>query len=865
MSPPITPDDWPGIQALLDAALEADPAERETLLATLVGPDSARLALLTRLLEQCEQGLPLLDRPAAERFEGLLGDTLVRFPAGLEGRYRSLRELGRGGMAAVYLARDLRHGRDVAVKIMRPELSAALGRDRFLREIEIAASLRHPHIVPLFDSGESDGLLFYVMPYEEGRSLRDRLVQGPVPLGQAIEILSDVCDALAYAHGRGFVHRDIKPDNILLAGRHALVTDFGIARVVTAARDQPTVTGALGTPAYMAPEQAAGGGGDHRVDIYALGVTALEMVSGQREYREGLLRPPLDGIVRRCLASEPDQRFASVEELAAGLRGPGGRSRASRLSRWAGVGLAAALGAALVYTAMPFRPAPARAWPPGIAVLVFQHAEGPGLEALAIGLTDNLIGALGGVAGLDVRSMQAVLPYRDSTTPPEVLGHRLNVSWLVGGRVYRVGLEVVASVELTEATTGRLLERRETRSRPGEGVRLIEELVPTVATMLRERIGEEVQVRSWRAGTRNDAAFAAVGRAHQERRDANRLAALRDLPGAWAGLRRADALLDGAGRADPAWVEPLVQRALVALNAAAMFSGSGYLRDSVPAVLRRGVEYAAGAVEREPGSLRARETLGRLLYEASKTATSSAAATSQQAEAERLLREVSDADTTLVESLTLLGTIYYTRGEYQAAYIMADRAYRADAYSRDPQVVVARLFTYAFEAEEDAEASRWCEEYGERLRTDWFAGYCRLMLMTWDTTRAANPDSALRVAGLAIANAPRVIRPSVALQLRTLAAGVLARTSPSGARRLLAEVDSTAAADPDAAREPFSSDLLELEAGVRLRLGDRERARDLLAELLRRHPDRAARLGQSRRFRGLPIPVPAPESGGTHR
>jgi len=179
--------------------------------------------------------------------------------AALAGRYAIERELGRGGMATVYLARDLKHDRPVALKVLRPELAAVLGAERFLREIRIAARLRHPNILPLYDSGDAEGMLYSVMPYVEGESLRDRLDRhGPLPLEDALRIAGDVAEALSYAHAHDVVHRDVKPENILLEGQRAVVADFGIARAVTAGGDRLTETGiAVGTPIYMSPEQAS--------------------------------------------------------------------------------------------------------------------------------------------------------------------------------------------------------------------------------------------------------------------------------------------------------------------------------------------------------------------------------------------------------------------------------------------------------------------------------------------------------------------------------------------------------------------------------------------------------------------------------
>ena len=887
MPSPITRDEWRRLGSLLDRVMDAGPDQRAALLAEITGGDPARQAELQQLLEEYDRGLPLLDLPAVERFSSLLDQGPVEFPSGLADRYELIRELGRGGMATVFLARDLKHARDVAVKIMRPEMAASVGRERFLREIGIAAQLRHPNIVPLFDSGDADGVLYYVMPYEVGQSLRQRLARdGRLPVAEALVILRDVCDALACAHQNGIVHRDIKPDNVLLTGRRALVSDFGVARAVTAAAEDPLTTagGAPGTPAYMAPERFQGGAHDQRADIYALGVMAFEMLVGERpavtdrtpsgnQGGGGSVRgrvlstrpdlpPPLAAVIARCLAARPEDRYGEAGEVLAALDELGASPRGRLVSwrRWAprpvlaaALMLAAAVGG-LFWVINPRRGGVPASAAPRLAVLVFRHGPNPELEPLAVGLTDNLIGALGDVPGLVVRSLQAVMPYRDSLTPPEVLGRRLDVSWLVAGRLSLVGGQRTASVQLMEARTGRLIARTEAAAGDGQDVALIEAIVTRVATMLRERVGDEVRMQDWRAGTRSDAAFAAVFRAHQERREANRLAALRDVPGAWLRLRRADATLDSASRADPGWPEPLIERARLSLNIASMLFGSGHSVDSVPVVLARGIAHARAALAMAPEAHRAGELLGLLLVDASKRHPGSDSAAGWRSEGERMLRAVSAADTTLVDALAVLSTMHYARGEYEQAYVLAERAYRADAFHADPHEVLNRLFTYGFEAEEDAEASRWCAQYGARFPEDWYGGYCRLTLMMWAAGEAPHADTALAIAARATAAAPRVIRQSVGAQLQTLAAGVLARAGAAAqARRVLAEVAATLAADPHVGREPFGSELTEIRVGVRLRLGERDSAALLLRELVRLHPDQVARYSRGRRFRGVPL------------
>ncbi len=271
-----------------------------------------------------------------------------RLKVALADRYTIERELGAGGMATVYLAEDLKHHRKVALKVLRPELAAALGPERFLREIEISANLNHPHILPLFDSGKADGFLYYVMPYIEGESLRDRLErEKQLPIDDALQIASEVADGLSHAHSFGVIHRDIKPANILLSGGHAVVADFGVARAVTAAGGEKlTATGlSVGTPAYMSPEQGTGEVElDGRTDVYGLGCVLYEMLAGEPPFtgptaqaiiaRHVSERPPSLQIVRptvsaamqrtveKALSKVPADRFATTSEFLASLETP---------------------------------------------------------------------------------------------------------------------------------------------------------------------------------------------------------------------------------------------------------------------------------------------------------------------------------------------------------------------------------------------------------------------------------------------------------------------------------------------------------------------------------------------------------------
>ena len=288
-----------------------------------------------------------------------MSTALDRLTAALSRSYRIERELGQGGMATVYLAHDIKHDRDVAIKVLHPDLGAALGGERFLSEIRTTARLQHPHILPLLDSGEDDGLLYYVMPLVTGETLRTRLErERQLPINDAVLIAREVADALGYAHGLGVIHRDIKPENILLQGGHALVADFGIALAVQSAGGaRMTQTGlSLGTPQYMSPEQAMGERAiDARSDIYALGAVCYEMLVGEPPFtgpsvqaivarliteepraiatQRKAVPEQIDVTVMRALEKLPADRFASAAEFIASLAGAGGTSNVTRSTR----------------------------------------------------------------------------------------------------------------------------------------------------------------------------------------------------------------------------------------------------------------------------------------------------------------------------------------------------------------------------------------------------------------------------------------------------------------------------------------------------------------------------------------------------
>jgi serine/threonine-protein kinase len=421
--------------------------------------------------------------------------------AALADRYLIERELGQGGMATVYLALDLKHKRKVALKIVRPELAQVLGTGRFLREIEIAASLRHPHILPLYDSGDAAGMLFYVMPLVEGETLRGRLDrEKQLQLDEALRYTREIADALAYAHAQGVVHRDIKPENILLESGHAVVADFGIARAAASAAGTPTsMTGtgvALGTPAYMSPEQAAGQRDlDGRSDLYSLACMLFEMLAGLPPFSgataEGILRqhvmatpppvtqyravvpPAVAEALARALLKNPADRFGSITAFAAALEpGQTGSATAAffptldrtghriRLTLLA-VGILAVLGGGWLAFgrrsgssgAAPGASAVDR--PQSIAVLPFVNIRGDSAsEYFSDGVTEEILNALAQLPNLRVTARTSSFQFKGKEVDVREVGRRLDVGAVLEGSVQRSGETVRITAQLVDARTG---------------------------------------------------------------------------------------------------------------------------------------------------------------------------------------------------------------------------------------------------------------------------------------------------------------------------------------------------------------------------------------------------------------------------
>jgi len=371
-------------------------------------------------------------------------DLIVQVRAALGDRYTIEGELGRGGMATVYVAADVKHHRQVAIKVLRPELAAQLGSGRFLREVEIAARLNHPHILALYDSGESAGFLFYVMPYIAGESLRHKLNrEKQLSVDEAVGITRQVASALAHAHAQNVIHRDVKPENILLHEGEAMVADFGIALAVSAAADERITNSgiAVGTPAYMSPEQGAGERDlDARSDVYSLACVLYEMLAGELPYT-GATAQAL--IAKRFVDPVP-----AVRRLRAAV--PVGVEQAlmKALAKVPADRFASAL---LFADALS---APARPRAPSVAVLPFRNLSAdPENEYFADGITEDVIAHLSKIRALKVISRSSVMPFKQRAQSMREVGARLEVTTLLDGSVRRAGDRVRIVAQLVDAET----------------------------------------------------------------------------------------------------------------------------------------------------------------------------------------------------------------------------------------------------------------------------------------------------------------------------------------------------------------------------------------------------------------------------
>ena len=742
------------------------------------------------------------------------GDSLAH------GHYVIERPLGAGGMATVYLARDVRHGRHVAIKVLRPEVGTLAGRRALLHEIRIAASLQHPHIVPLFDSGESDGRVFYVMPYIDGESLRSRVArEGEIPMRETLRILREVASALAYAHRSGIVHRDIKPENILLAGDastgevHALVADFGIAKALDASQSQAgsasqgtmgALANPLGTPGYMAPEQAAGERVDRPADVYAWGVVAYELLARRHPFAErtspqALIaahlgeRPtpvnerrvdipaPVARLVMQCLEKSPDARPADGTRLLAALEGgpigEGGRAGVfSRLRTRAGrrttvmvaVGALAVAGA---WVAMSARSERAQAKPNAaprtldarpdmsdlsrVAVLYFEDlSPGDTLGYVANAMTSYLTDELAAVQGLTVASLDAVRRLRREPVSLDSMARWLSSRSIVTGSVASHEDTLAVTVRLVDGVTGKQLASTEERRASRDVFQLQRDLAFRISDFLRERVGQEIRLREERSGTRSVAAWNLMQQARALRENELWFESFVPESLTLEHFERADSMLAKAERIDPRWSALHIEHSTLAYRRAALEerrAWAGVKRAPRPNVEQRAspefwraeaVHHADEALKASPGDPRALLARGRARNLVWRAATNAPDSLARLAEAD--LRAAAEGGA-VNGAWSDLSTLYRLLGRFPEAAIASDRAVAADAFlgrSQDvaQEVVANALFLGRFD-----QARQACASGRERFPRDPRVIDCDLMILGWTGDRPADADRAWRL------------------------------------------------------------------------------------------------------------------------
>ncbi|HVE77438.1 MAG TPA: serine/threonine-protein kinase [Gemmatimonadaceae bacterium] len=813
-----------------------------------------------------------------------MSDLLAHLRDALADRYLITGELGRGGMATVFLAEDRKFGRQVAIKVLNADLSAALGAERFQREIHIASRLTHLHILPVYDSGEAAGALYYVMPYIEGESLRDRITrERQLPIEDAVCITIEVAEALAYAHAHGLVHRDIKPENILLSGGHAVVADFGIARAFGGAGDVAALTQTgvtLGTPTYMSPEQATASEIDGRTDQYSLGCVAYEMLTGQPPFtapnaaalmaRHALDPVPLISTVRpsipedledtilRTLEKVPADRYATLTQFAAALRmaaptgafpprttrGQAGRattgrgaSQRRRIRRRAVVlaaGLVPLVVGALYAAGKILSQDDARgAVGPDLrrVAVTYLRPEGTdsALSAIADGLTEALIDELGSVAGLRVVPAGGVAPYRGSDVAADSIAKAVGAGVVVDGTVEAAGPRLRVNLRLADGEGGGTLFQESVAVPRGEFLAARDSVVEAAADMLRRRLDDEITLRERRASTADVQAWVLLQRVQHARKTAQDAIAAGDRAGAARRLAGADSLATLATARDPRWAEPFIIRSTMMYERGRLASEPG----AIAAAIDSGLALADSALAREPRSAGALEMRGILRMEriVAGLVPDHGATDRLLTAAEADLQRAVALDRGRARAWNALSELYYLRQRPVESNRYARNAYEADAYLRSAPAILWRLWATSYDLEQFVEADHWCGEGRRRFPDSFWFARCDLWQHTTIARTPADPARARQLAARMVELSPPHEREYRRREGEIVVAASLARAElRDSARAVLVR----ARADKTIDRR---GELIGYEAFVRTILGDRAEAIQLLQLYLTNHPE----------------------------
>ena len=801
-------------------------------------------------------------------------------------RYVIGKELGRGGMATVYLAHDLKDDRDVAVKVLHADLGAALGAERFEREIHFVSRFSHPNILAVDDSGQTNGQLWYVMPVIHGETLRARLDrEKQLPLPDAVKICCEVAEALDYAHKQGIIHRDIKPENILLENGHAIVADFGIARAASALGErQLTQTGVtLGTPAYMSPEQGTADKSiDGRADIYSLGCVLYELLAGEPPFggptaqiiiaRHSLAEVPalsiargtvpeeLEDAILRSLAKAPADRFATALEFAEALKASmesdgkslgrsDRRSRSRRGQKKAAakrkyiITAAIAVPVVAVMAFAGFRVMRQKATasrigtdsdPNHIAVLYFDdRSDGGKLRSLADGLTESLIDELSAVKGLKVISRNGVAPYKGKDVAPDSLQRAFKVGTLVTGKIEQAGDRLRVRVSLIDALTKNELASK-TLDKPRANVfDLQDALAKEVSEVLRTFLGSEIENVVNRPGTSNAQAWEALQHAKLTVSGVDTILAMGGVEPALARLSAADSEFAQVETMDKKWAAPIVARGFIAFRKVQMFGN----RDA--AQIPKWLDVAKGHADRaiaiapnDPTALELRGTV-RFFRWSYNLAPDPSAPTKLLTESEADFRGAVKANPLQATAWNGLSYVLNTENKFSEAKLAAQSAYDSDPYLKDIDRTIWRLFQNSVDLNDRTEAERWCTIGRQRVPNNFRFTECKLWLFSFAGFKPS-PDSIWAAYREFVDKSPANVKEFSKLKGGMLAALGLYRAGLADSARSVA---TRSRGNPQI--DPASA-LLLYEAHFRSQSGDKNDAIRLLTDFFAKSPQQHA-------------------------
>jgi eukaryotic-like serine/threonine-protein kinase len=798
-------------------------------------------------------------------------------------RYVIGKELGRGGMATVYLAHDLKDDRDVAVKVLHADLGVALGAERFEREIHFVSRFSHPNILAVDDSGETGGQLWYVMPLVRGETLRSRLDrERQIPIPDAVKICCEVAEALDYAHKQGIIHRDIKPENILLEDGHAIVADFGIARAASALGErQLTQTGVtLGTPAYMSPEQGTADKSiDGRADIYSLGCVLYELLAGEPPFggptaqviiaRHSLAEVPalsiargtvpeeLEDAILRSLAKSPADRFATALEFSEALkesmatdgkslgradrrsRSRRGKKKSSRSKRSYIITAAIAVPVLAVMAFAGFKMLGKKSVasrigtdsdPNHIAVLYFDdQSEGGKLRFLADGLTEALIDELSAVKQLKVISRNGVAPFKGKSVPPDSVQRALKVGTVVTGAIQQSGDRLRVKVSLVDALTGDVLASKTVEQSRADVFKIQDSVAKEVSVALRKDLGGEIEGLVSRPGTSNTQAWEALQRAKQTLAGVDDVLATGGVQPAIDRLTAADSEFAAVEGMDKKWAAPIVQRGFIAHRKLLLLANGD--PNAIDKWLNAGAAQADRAIALSPNDPDALELRGtirvfRWLYNRIPNGVT----------AEKLVNDAEADFRAAVTANPLQATAwnalsFVMNGKYMPseAKLAAQSAYDSDPYLKDVHKTIWRLFQNSIDLGNRNQAEQWCNLGRQRFPDNYRFTECRLWLYVLPGQKPS-PDSVWSAYRDFANKTPASIRDFSSLRGRMLAAMGLFRAGL---------VDSAKATAVHARGNPQIDPAYELvfyEAQLRSLLGDKDEAIRLLTTYFANNP-----------------------------